>query len=69
MRTILAFAKIHGLSSQSINFVLSFPEANLNGVKVFMQLPMGMEVEGEYRYVLKLNKSLYVLKQASLNWF
>ena len=33
-----------------------------------MQLPISMEVEGEYEYVLKLNKSLYSLKQASLKW-
>ena len=69
MSTLLAVAKIHGLSIQSIDFVLAFPQADLNGVNVFMQLPIGMEVEGEYRYVLKLNKSLCGLKQASLNWF
>ena len=34
-----------------------------------MQLPIGMEVEGEYGYVIKLNKPLYGLKQTSLNWF
>ena len=44
VRTILAVAKIHGLSSQSIDFVLAFPQADLNGVNVFMQLPIGMEV-------------------------
>ena len=67
--TLLSVAKIHGLCSQYINFVLISPQANLNGVNVFMQLPISMEVEGEYEYVLKLNKSLYGLKQASLKWF
>ena len=62
VRTLLAVAKIHRLSSQSIDFVLAFTQADLNGVNVFMQLPIGMEVEGEYGYVLKLNKSLYGLK-------
>ena len=62
VRTLVAIAKIHGLSSQSIDFVLAFPQAYLNGVNVFMQLPIDMEVEGEYRYLLKLNKSLYGLK-------
>ena len=69
MRTLLEVAKIHGLSSQSIDFVLAFTQADLNGVTMFLQLPIGMEVEGEYGYVLKLNKSIYNLKQASLNWF
>ena len=67
VRTLLAVAKIHGLSSQSIDYVLTFPQADLNGVNMFMQLLIGMEVEGEYGYVLKLNNSLYGLKQASLN--
>ena len=67
--TLLSVAKTHGLSRQSIDFLLAFPQADLNGVNVFMQLPIGMEVEVEYGYVLKLNKSLYGLKQASLNWF
>ena len=42
VRTLLAVAKIHGLSSQSIDFVLAFTQADLNGVNAFMQLPIGM---------------------------
>ena len=68
-RTLLVVAKIHGLSSQSIDFVLAFPQEYLNKVNMFMQLPIGTEVEGEYGYVLKLNKFIYGLKQSSLNWF
>ena len=62
VRTLLSVAKIHGLSIQSIDFVIAFSQADLNRVNVFMQLPIGMEFEGEYGYVLKLNKSLYGLK-------
>jgi hypothetical protein len=65
------FAKIHGLSSKSIDFVLAFPQADLE-IPVYMELPIGFDApEGEYckSYVLRLNKSLYGLKQAGYNWF
>ena len=51
-------------------FVLTFPQAKLD-VPVYMELPIGMEVVGagdnRHTYVLKLNRSLYGLKQASMN--
>ena len=68
---ILAVAKIHGLSSKSNDFVLAFPQADLE-IPVYIELPIGFDdTEGEYRksYVLRLNKSLYGLKQAGYNWF
>ncbi len=71
VRLILAIAKIHGLSLKSIDFVLAFPQADLK-IPVFMELPIGFEAtDGENckTYVLKLNKSLYGLKQAGYNWF
>jgi hypothetical protein len=71
VRLILAIAKIHGLSSKSIDFVLAFPQADLE-IPVYMELPIGFDApEGEHRksYVLRLNKSLYGLKQAEYNWF
>jgi len=66
-------AKIHGLKSKSIDFVLAFPQADLD-VPVYMELPAGVNPidvsDGDQRrYVLKLNKSLYGLKQAGFNWF
>jgi hypothetical protein len=66
-------AKIHGLKSKSIDFVLAFPQADLD-VPVYMELPAGVNPidvsDGDRRrYVLKLNKSLYGLKQAGFNWF
>jgi hypothetical protein len=58
-------AKIHGLKSKSIDFVLAFPQADLD-VPVYMELPAGVNLidvsDGDRRkYILKLNKSLYGL--------
>ena len=73
VRLLLIIAKLHGLESKSIDFVLAFPQAELD-VDVYMELPAGVTPEDETdenrrRYVLKLNRSLYGLKQASFNWF
>ena len=66
-------AKNHGLKSKSIDFVLAFPQADLD-VPVYMELPAGVNPidvsDGDRRrYVLKLNKSLYGLRQVGFNWF
>ncbi len=71
VRLILAIAKIHGLLSKSINCVVAFPQADLE-IPVYMELPISFEApdkENYKTYVLKLNKSLYGLKQAWYNWF
>lgn len=72
IRLLLILAKIHGIETRSIDFVLAFPQATLN-VDVFMELPMGMDIDGDpdsrKKYCLRLLKSLYGLKQASFNWF
>ena len=70
---LLIVAKIHKLESKSIDFVLAFPQADLD-VPVYMELPAGvipLEVEDTDRkqYVLRLNKSMYGLEQAGHNWF
>jgi len=69
---LLALCNIHGLESKSIDFILAFPRADLN-VDIWMELPTGIVISGKDNesraYVLKLKKSLYGLKQASLNWF
>ena len=68
--TLLAISSIHGLPSRSIDFVLAFPQADFD-VDVFMELPVGIQVnEGDgISYILRLNKSLYGLKQSSSKWF
>ena len=72
VRLILAIAHIHGLNSKSIDFVLAFPQADID-IDIWMELPEGMIPVGDesnrHLYTLKLNKSLYGLKQASHNWY
>ncbi len=68
---ILLLAGIYKLDSKAIDFVISFPQAELD-VDIWMYLPTSFQVDTENeskRYILKLNKSLYGFKQASLNWF
>jgi hypothetical protein len=54
VRLLLAVTKIHGLPSKSINFVLAFPQADLE-VPVYMELPFGFDAP------LNENRKLYVL--------
>ena len=72
VRLILAIAHIHKLDSKSIDFVLAFPQAELD-VDIWMELPRAFvpedDPENKRAYVLKLKKNLYGLKQASFNWF
>jgi len=69
VRLLLTICHLHKFDSQSIDFVLAFPQADLK-VDIYMALPQGIEVaNGSESYVLKLNKNLYGLKQASHNWF
>ena len=57
------------LKSQSIDFVLAFPQAELEE-ELYMELPVGFEALGaDCSQVLKLKKNLYGLKQASANWY
>ena len=57
---LLIVAKIHGLKSKSIVFVLAFPQTDLD-MPVYTELPAGVNPtnvsDGDWhRYVLKLNK-------------
>jgi hypothetical protein len=68
---ILLLARIYKLEPKAIDFVLAFPQAELD-VDIWMYLPIVLQIDTENEskcYILKLNKSLYGLKQASLNWF
>jgi hypothetical protein len=67
VRFLLIISEIIGLETKTLNFVLAFPQADLD-TPVFMEIPIGIAVDGidqNRNYVLRLRKSLYVLKQAS----
>jgi len=72
VRFLLILSEIAGLDSRAIDFVLAFPQAELD-VPVYMELPIGMEIPGSEgnrkMYLLSLKSSLYGLKQASANWY
>ena len=69
VRTLLIISMLNDLETRSIDFTLAFPQAELD-VDVYMELPVGFDNGGcSGRHVLKLNKSLYGLKQAAFNWF
>ena len=59
---------IHGLETKAIDFVLAFPQAELER-DIFMELPYGFQYGKKGEYVLKLKKNLYGLCDAPYNWF
>ena len=68
---IMIFAQVLKLDTQAIDFVLLLPQAKLE-VPVYMELTAGMDLAGHgkdsSKYLLKLKRSLYGLKQALMNW-
>jgi len=68
VRLMMAITIIHKLETKSIDFVLAFPQAELDR-DVFMELPYGFQHGEKGRYVLRLKRNLYGLADASFNWF
>ena len=74
VRLILANEKIKNIDSKAIDFVLALPQADLEEDiwmhhTIRFQVDGQTEVESDRYYILKLNKSLYCLKQASFNCY
>ena len=71
VRFLMIVAQVLELDTQAIDLVLAFPRTELE-VPVYMELPAGMELAGHgkdiSKYLLKLKRSFYGLKQASMNW-
>ena len=65
VRILLILSIIEQLNTRSIDFVLAFPQAEINA-NVFMRLPFGFEsLSDDQLYVLRLKKNLYGLKDVS----
>ena len=62
IRLILAIDKLNNLDSKAIDFVLDFPQVDLEE-DIWMYLPIGFQVDGpteassERSFLLKLNKN------------
>ena len=68
VRIMLKLAAIENLHTKSIEFVLAYPQANID-VDIYMELPKGFNMGPKSRrYVLELQKNLYGMKQAGHNW-
>ena len=69
VKMLLIIAIFHAFDTRAMNFVLTFPWADLD-FDVFMELPYGFEATGgvQNRHILKLNKSLHDLKQVAYDW-
>ena len=68
IRLFLMLMLINGWSSQQVNFVLAYPQADIE-CEMFMEVPQGFHVDGSRQdYCLRLKKNLYGQKQAGQVW-
>ncbi|CAG8681828.1 11691_t:CDS:1, partial [Acaulospora colombiana] len=69
LRTVIALAAIEDLHLESVDISTAFLNGEID-TEVYMELPEGLEAEGDpkVKYVVKLLKSLYGIKQAPRIW-
>ena len=68
VRSILSIENIHEFPSRSIDYVLSFPQADLD-VYVFVDLPLVMLVDvNRVEWVLKFKNSFHGLKEKQVKF-
>ena len=68
VRLILILSLIHQWKTRQVDFVLAFPQADIE-CPMFMELPPGIEMKGSRKtHVLQLIKNLYGQKQAGRVW-
>lgn len=68
IRALVAFVAIHDLIVHQMDIKTIFLNDNLNE-EIYIEIPEGCEEPGQEGKVGKLNKSLYGLKQASIQWY
>lgn len=67
LRTLLTIARRDKLQVRNYDIKNAFLNGNLTE-RIYMQQPKGYEVKGKEQQVLKLNKSIYGLKQSANVW-
>lgn len=67
VRVVITLAVAENWTIYQIDVYNSFLQGDLTK-EVFMELPKGLNVQGELKFVYNLVKSLYELKQASRQW-
>ena len=67
LRTFLTLSLIRGWKARSVDFVLAYPQADLDK-DIYMRIPAGFKVDQPGDYLLKLKKNVYGLKDAGRTW-
>ena len=67
LRTILTLSIVKGWKARSIDFVLAYPQADLKA-NIFMRIPYGFTVDKPGKWLLRLEKNIYGLKDAGRTW-
>ena len=66
VRLLLILSLILNLSTKQVDYTAAFVHAPIGNKDVYVEMPHGFKEEGK---VLKLNKSLYGLKQSPVNFY
>ena len=67
LRTFLTLSLIKGWKARSVDFVLAYPQADLDK-DIYMRVPAEFEVNQPGKFFLKLVKNVYGLKDAGRTW-
>ena len=72
VRLLLVLSKTLNLQTRQVDYVQAFPQAPLKE-DVYMDIPSGFyygdPLASKSKYVMRLKKNLYGLKQAAMNWY